>query len=79
MKTISSSPALRELPLRYLSQKDVAAILGMSEAWLERKRWEGGGIPFKKFGTCIRYLESDVLAWIAGQPTRTNSAIQFAQ
>ena len=73
MKTRSSSSIPGGVPLRYLSQKEVAALLGMSEAWLERKRWEGGGIPFKKFGTSVRYLEADVLAWIDSQPTKTHS------
>jgi predicted DNA-binding transcriptional regulator AlpA len=73
----SKSSAVRDVRLRYLSQKDVAQMLGMSEAWLERKRCEGGGIPFKRFGTSVRYLEADVLAWIANQPTQTNAAMRL--
>lgn len=49
---------------KLLNQKQVAEIIGLSEAWLERKRWEGGGIPYRKLGRCVRYDERDVLAWI---------------
>lgn len=49
---------------KLLNQKQVAEIIGLSEAWLERKRWEGGGIPYRKLGRCVRYDEHDVLEWI---------------
>lgn len=49
---------------KLLNQKQVAEIIGFSEAWLERKRWEGGGIPYRKLGRSVRYDERDVLDWI---------------
>lgn len=49
---------------KLLNQKQVAEIIGFSEAWLERKRWEGGGIPYRKLGRAVRYEERDVLEWI---------------
>lgn len=49
---------------KLLNQKQVAEIIGFSEAWLERKRWEGGGIPYRKLGRCVRYDECDVIQWI---------------
>jgi hypothetical protein len=35
----------------------------MSHAWFERKRCEGGGILFTKFGRAVRYRLSDILQW----------------
>jgi predicted DNA-binding transcriptional regulator AlpA len=49
---------------KLINQKQVAEIIGLSEAWLERKRWEGGGIPYRKLGRAVRYDERDVLDWI---------------
>lgn len=49
---------------KLLNQKQVAEIIGFSEAWLERKRWEGGGIPYRKLGRSVRYDERDVIAWV---------------
>jgi predicted DNA-binding transcriptional regulator AlpA len=49
---------------KLLNQKQVAEIIGFSEAWLERKRWEGNGIPYRKLGRSVRYDERDVADWI---------------
>lgn len=59
---------------RLLNQKEVAKILRKSEAWLERMRWQGGGIPFKKIGRHVFYVESEVLNWINSQPTKTSTS-----
>jgi hypothetical protein len=42
----------------------VAAYLGCSKAKLERDRWAGGGIPFKKISRSVRYKKADVLAYL---------------
>jgi predicted DNA-binding transcriptional regulator AlpA len=49
---------------RLLTEKQVAEWLLTSVAWLQRKRWEGRGIPYCKLGRSVRYAESDVLAYI---------------
>lgn len=46
------------------SQKEIANVLGISCAKLERDRWSGGGIPYLKLGGFIRYRKSNVLNWI---------------
>lgn len=53
---------------RLLQARDAAKILGVSEAWLERKRserlsprWIRVGGPN---GRAVRYRESDILAYI---------------
>jgi predicted DNA-binding transcriptional regulator AlpA len=49
---------------RLLSQKEVARLIGMSEAWLERRRWAGGGIPYLKCGRAVRYRRDDVVKYL---------------
>ncbi len=58
---------------RVLTEKDAAPILGMSVAWLQRKRWEGGGPPYVKFDRAVRYRESDLNAWIKSHLCRNTS------
>jgi predicted DNA-binding transcriptional regulator AlpA len=59
---------------KLLNQKQVAQIIGLSEAWLERKRWEGGGIPYRKLGRCVRYDEQDVMLWIDAHGKRHSTS-----
>lgn len=59
---------------KLLNQKQVAEIIGLSEAWLERKRWEGGGIPYRKLGRCVRYDERDVLEWIEAHSKQNSTS-----
>lgn len=60
--------------LKLLNQKEVAQIIRKSTAWLERKRWEGGGIPYRKVGRHVFYEEQDVKNWIESQPKRTSTS-----
>jgi hypothetical protein len=53
---------------KLLTQKEVSAIIKKSESWLERKRWEGGGIPYRKIGRRACYEESAVLEWLNSFP-----------
>lgn len=49
---------------RLMNQKQVAEILGMSEAWLEMSRFKKTGIPYIKIGRSVRYRTSDVNQWL---------------
>lgn len=49
---------------RLLNQKQVAELLGMSEAWLEMSRFKGTGLPYIKMGRAIRYRESDIHKYV---------------
>ena len=51
-----------------LNQKEVALIIRKSEAWLERQRWLGEGLPYRKVGRHVLYDEQDVLAFLEAQP-----------
>ena len=53
---------------RLLNQKEVASIIRKSEAWLERQRWLGEGIPYRKIGRSVRYQEDDILSFLEEQP-----------
>ena len=53
-----------------ITEREAAPIVGMSVAWLQRKRWEGGGPPYVKYDRAVRYRMEDLMAWIeahAGQ------------
>lgn len=62
---------------KLLNQKQVAEIIGLSEAWLERKRWEGCGIPYRKLGRCVRYDEHDVIEWIQAHSKQVSTSVIF--
>lgn len=49
---------------RLLKQKEVAEMIGMSEAWLEQCRFRKTGIPFVKMERACRYRLSDVQSWL---------------
>lgn len=55
--TIQNMPVL-------LNQKEVSKIIRKSQAWLERERWRGTGIPYRKIGRNVLYAESDVLSFL---------------
>jgi len=55
-----------------------AELLGMSVATLESWRLRGYGPRFVKAGRCVRYAETDVLAWIDAQ-MRTSTSQQAGQ
>jgi predicted DNA-binding transcriptional regulator AlpA len=56
-----------------LCEKQAAPILGLSVAWLQRKRWEGGGPPYIKYGRAVRYRKSELLAYIEAHSRRHTS------
>jgi hypothetical protein len=51
---------------KLMTEKETAALVGMSVHWLRRKRWEGGGIPFVKLSEhgAVRYAEETVVQYI---------------
>ena len=55
-----------------LNQKEVSKIIRKSEAWLERQRWLGEGIPYRKIGRNVFYEAPDVHGFLEGQPRIQN-------
>lgn len=51
-----------------ISTKDAAKVLGVSEAFLERDRWNGATIPFLRVGSrSVRYDPADLDEYIEHQ------------
>lgn len=50
----------------FLTQADVAALLGVPERTLEGWRVTQSGPPWLKLGRHVRYDRDDVLAWARG-------------
>ena len=48
-----------------LHEVQAAELLGLSPAWLQRKRWEGDGPAYVKHGRAVRYEEAAIEEWIA--------------
>jgi len=45
---------------KYLNEKDVAMILGLSVKTLQNWRWRGVGLAYHKIGRSVKYLATDV-------------------
>jgi predicted DNA-binding transcriptional regulator AlpA len=54
----------KENPNRLMPQQEVAALIGMSPAWLEQCRFRKTGIPYVKLGRAVRYRLKDVMEWL---------------
>ena len=63
---------------RFLSEKQVAEMLGLSVKTLQRWRLFGYGPKWRKFGTAVRYPSDGLESWVeetptgGGGPTRAN-------
>ena len=55
-----------------LDEDEVCEYLGKSRAWLQRDRWQGGGIKFVKIGQSIKYRADDLQDYLNAQ-TRTHT------
>ena len=52
--------------LDFLTEGDLAARLKVSVRTLQAHRRRGAGIPYVKFGRCVRYDLADVAAYLDG-------------
>jgi predicted DNA-binding transcriptional regulator AlpA len=48
----------------WLTAKQVAARLGVSQSFLAKARMRGDGPKYYRIGRAVRYLWSDVLQWL---------------
>lgn len=53
----------RELP-RYLTEKEVAEMTGLSLSNLRNARFQGRGLPYVKVGRSVRYSLTDVIDYM---------------
>lgn len=51
---------------RYLTPEDVATRLGVSISWV-RKRSADGTLPHRKVGRYLRFIPSEIDAWVEKQ------------
>jgi len=58
---------------RALTPKETAAILGVSESFLAKKRMSGDGPPYVTMGRNVRYLPSRLRGWIKSQERLSTS------
>lgn len=58
---------------KLLKQGEVAALLGLSKAWMERSRWAGNGPAYVKFGSAVRYRLEDVQEYLTARLTNSTS------
>lgn len=65
---------MRQPPQPLLHEVQAARILGMSPAWLRRKRWEGEGPCYVKHGRAVRYEIEALEEWIAAHRTQPTGA-----
>jgi excisionase family DNA binding protein len=49
---------------KYLTDREVAELLGCSIQRLRNDRHQGKGLPFYRFGRSIRYAESEVVEYM---------------
>ena len=50
--------------LEFLTPKETAAFLRMSESWLAKARMRDDGPPFIEIGRSIRYSKGALLRWL---------------
>lgn len=58
---------------RYLSTREAAELLGLSNRTLDRYRVTGAGPAFHKFGNSVRYRRSDLRKWARERRRRSTS------
>lgn len=63
---------------KYLTATDVALQLQISEKTLANWRCTGAGPCFRKIGASVRYLQSDIDAWVAERKFYSTTASQLA-
>jgi len=52
--------------VRYLNEKEAAALTGLAVQTLRNLRFKGKGPPYCKIGRSVRYPLTDLLSWIEG-------------
>ncbi len=65
------------LQKRFVSDKEAAAVFGLSRSWFQRARWRGDGPPFIKIGAAVRYDLDTLQGWFASRSaTSTSQAVE---
>ncbi|MBF0482645.1 MAG: helix-turn-helix domain-containing protein [Desulfovibrionaceae bacterium] len=59
---------------KYLNEKEVADLTGISMSTLRRDRFLGQGIPYCKLGRSVRYNMADVLTYMESHKVNPGQA-----
>ncbi|MET3945794.1 hypothetical protein ABIB49_000469 [Arthrobacter sp. UYCu512] len=70
----ASIPAIGRVSSPYLTRRQTAEYLSVSEKWLAQSG-RTSGPPFYKFGNQCRYLVADVVSWARQQRAPQSPAI----
>ena len=65
--------------MKFLTEKQVAEIMGLSIKTRQRWRLFGEGPEFKKFGTAVRYPANALEAWIESAPHGGSTGMRVNQ
>lgn len=63
-------------PPTYLNTKRAAHYVGLSESLLEKRRCNGDGPIYSQIGKAVRYLISDLDAWMQANRRKSTSDIR---
>jgi predicted DNA-binding transcriptional regulator AlpA len=58
---------------KFLSEREVAAIYGISVPWLKKSRGEGTGPVFSKIGRSVRYSAAAVEIFLQSKQAKSTS------
>ena len=65
------------MQLTKLNVSQAATSLGVSKSWLDKKRLDGGGPEYHKFGRRVLYDITDLQVWAARNKRRHTSEISL--
>lgn len=64
---------MRASPIRWLTERDVSKMTGISVSTLQKQRFRGKGIPYSKVGVkSVRYNLQDVVDYMDAQKIETD-------
>ena len=58
--------------VRYLNEKEAAALTGLAVQTLRNLRFKGKGPPYCKIGRSVRYPLTDLIGWLESHRIRTD-------
>src|ERR1039457_4771766 len=65
--------------MKFLTEKQVAEIIGLSIKTLQRWRLFGKGPEWRKFGSSVRYPADTLAGWIESAPRGGRSQVQITK
>lgn len=65
--------AIGEQPGRNLREAEAAELAGLARSTFAKLRITGGGPPFVRINSSVRYPERDLFSWLASLPRLTRT------